>query len=505
MKRNATAPAAAKAPAKRRPPAPPPIPAPASAAADDSSETSSSSSSAGGPATAEGSPPTTANVPPTISAIIAALRSEEAAELDVFGNPVAPPPPPQMPSERAIVEEYHATAASTGEGKTQKKRSRSQKAGQFQKTLEKLFPPGKTSSKALEAAMAKGVAEEAPAAGAPPAPMLPPIKPPPVAVVRASTSEARVEVRPMSHYYSTFEPSVVKTPRQLADELYQKLMSQLEALYSDHRLHDEIPYAPPESFAEYVGRLETPPYRQRMAALTQGRELRALDVPVVTRVYISKYLRPANPNLRERPCSRGYGCMSLKLNNHPHNTVEHARRFMSNVDRLFPMRQALAAQTTLASTSIATQQPPPATPPTAVGEMGFSPERLIVCREFLLPDEENAFFQSGELPAHPGKCIVCTIFEVTCAYYQYRQKGPSERAPECLQSFQVDVDVPGGYSKEACLGLGKAQRESGIFYPYPAFELHHYSWRCDQSGVYKVEEQNMDFQSASAGTAASQI
>lgn len=465
-----------------------------------------SSDSSGGPATSKRRPDDSSDSsstgdaqskperPPAVEAIIASLRREVAdageEEEDALGNPV--PKPAAFPSERAVSDEYRATAASAGNGgiKPQKRpRSRSQKAGQFAKQVDRLFPDEKTSSKALAASrrvedsMTHGTLPVGPS---PPAPR--------AAAATARTEIAaiarEVDVRPMAHYYSTFEPSVVKTPDQLVGDLCDKLYSQLVALHSDQRLTDSVPYDPPEGFPEFNERVAEPPYRQKMAALTQSRELKAPSVPLVARAYIAKYRRPANPVLRERPCAAAMNCMSLRLPNHPLDLATNGQRFMANTDRLFFVRQALAVHAVADPTSIKDSAAAAAAP----APIAFSPERLIICREFMLPDEEHAFLTTGKLPDRHGKCVICTIFEVAREFFAYRQRGASERAPECLQSFQVEVDCPGGYSKDACLPLGAAGRSSGIFFPYPKFELHHYRWERDSSDVYYVAELNVDFQ-----------
>jgi len=272
------------------------------------------------------------------------------------------------------------------------------------------------------------------------------------------------DVRPMAHYYSTFEPAVVKSAKQLVDDLRTKIRSQIVALHSDQRARDVIPYDPPETFPEFRERVADPPYRQKMASLTANRpDLKAPHVPLVARSYLAKYRQPANPMKHERPCSEAMDCMSLRLPNHPLDLATAAQRFKGNVDRLFPVREALATHAVAdASSNIAAA---------AAAPVGFSPERLIICREFLLPEEENAFLTTGALPVRHGKCAICTIFEVARDFFAYRQKGASERAPECLQSFQVEVDVPGGYSKDSCLPLGSAGRSTGIFFPYEPLVL----------------------------------
>jgi len=415
---------------------------------DDSSDSSSNAETQSKPAH-----------PPAVAAIVESLKPG-IEEDDMFGNPVTPSAP-RFPSERAVSDEYRATAASAGNGgikpqQNKTRRSRSQKAGQFAKQLDRLFPDSATTSKALAASRK---IEDALTHSTLPS-HVPRAPPPPKAKADFSrTNDA--DVRPMAHYYSTFEPSVVKTAEQLVGELCAKLYSQLVALHSDQRMSDVVPYEPPEQFPEFQQRVEEPPYRQRMAALTQNRELKAPHVPLVARAYLAKYRRPANPMLHERPCASAMDCMSLRLPNHPLDLATNSQRFGANTDRLFFVRQALSAHAVADPTSIASAKDASGPAPIA-----FSPERLIICREFLLPDEENAFLTRGDLPPRHGKCIVCTVFDVARDFFAYRQKGASERAPECLQSFQVEVDCPGGYSKDACLPLGAAGRSTGIFYPY---------------------------------------
>lgn len=83
------------------------------------------------------------------------------------------------------------------------------------------------------------------------------------------------------------------------------------------------------------------------------------EVPIVSRSHDNLFLRPADERLGERPCCLGERCIC---------------RFV------------------------------------AMMRYGEDTELAFIGREFLLPDEQQAFLSKGTLPAQQGKCLLCSRY-----------------------------------------------------------------------------------------------
>lgn len=305
---------------------------------------------------------------------------------------------------------------------------------------------------------------------------------------------------PLQEYINRWEPTIQKTTEQLIADFKNKLRGYQMVIFEDRKKREEPIYASPGKFPIINTRMAQVPYNDQLLKLVKSKKPAFPSVPVISRHYILKYRRPADLKRGERPCASRAECLSLNLPNHP---MEAARNkcFSETFDALAPIRAAFASSVSSTPSSLrggsdhgASTTAASAIPMNATAQ--FSPDndpaaKLLILREFLLPDQENAFHKTNTLPDVPGRCIVCIIFETTSLYFGYRQS--QTECPDCLQSFQVEVDKPGEYNKNACLPIVSNNLMTGIQYPFPKYEHHHWRWEKDQAGQYNVREINMDF------------
>jgi hypothetical protein len=72
---------------------------------------------------------------------------------------------------------------------------------------------------------------------------------------------------------------------------------------------------------------------------------------------------------------------------------------------------------------------------------GEHDERVFVCREYLLPSQDDLFRRTGELPKTPQKCLLCTRY-YTAHIYNLARNSPSfcPKAPIQIQAFCNKLD-----------------------------------------------------------------
>jgi hypothetical protein len=151
----------------------------------------------------------------------------------------------------------------------------------------------------------------------------------------------------------------------------------------------------------------------------------------LTHEYLERYRRQADEEAGERSCQMGDRCMCMLLTKFHPNGVAEAHSSAS-----------------------------------------------FVGREFLLPEQEQAWVARRQLPsAEPAKCLLCEMFYTTMRVYRYLRVYQIEPF-EVLQKFRVEVnrtDGRPGYTLAQCLPLVHANgRRSGIVAPFPRFDGDHY-------------------------------
>ena len=427
-----------------------------------------------------------------------------------------------LPTNEALAGEY----ANTISASSSERRMRSRTEGKGTRATKRriftqLFAPGDTTP-LMTAALAMEDASQHSTVITLPGPGVPPGRVPPM--VRLDLSKpppAVADLRPLMLYYPLFEPTEPRTVEQLLEELRNYIVAQMDALYQDAAQVERVPYVGmPEECKEYVDRLHQPPYREKIASAVLKRELSAPDIPCISRAYLARYYRQANPHDNERPCCNTTQCKSLHIPNHPSNSqitpaseksgaspvtserkqhvpVSHHNSGLGlggsrHIDAYTDLRLAINASTLTQRSSLPSSGHYP------------SVSSLVICREFLHPDQELALSHTGGvLPETVGPCLVCIIFHTTSLYFNYLRKNvrvngdaslPDAVVPDCLQSFSVRVSQPGEYRPEALLPIMANGRHMGIVAPFPKFQVNWFRWEFDPpTRIYSVVEQNMDF------------
>ena len=118
------------------------------------------------------------------------------------------------------------------------------------------------------------------------------------------------------------------------------------------------------------------------------------DLEVVSKTHDDRYLRPANKETEERSCASADRCICKWI---------------------------------------------------AVFRHGEESDNAFVCREYLLPSQEKAFLDNGDLPRTPQKCLLCSRY-FTSYIYTLAKNSPSfcPNSAIQLQAFanKITVDSP---------------------------------------------------------------
>ncbi len=172
---------------------------------------------------------------------------------------------------------------------------------------------------------------------------------------------------------------------------------------------------------------------------TNTKNLQLVELPLVRKSYIIKYLRQAIPAMGERPCIAGQNCESAKRNRY-----------------------------------------------------GQKEKNLLILKEFLLPNEEEYFLKNRKYEKGQQLCFICNIFNT---HYMSRlflskkkdptfgsctQNGESNKFFEnygLIQNFQVEaVQNPSEINSEnfwikSCLTTeqNKSGGLNGIIAPFPCY------------------------------------
>lgn len=147
-----------------------------------------------------------------------------------------------------------------------------------------------------------------------------------------------------------------------ADLLDDRAVADVDEIYDDNEraLSEFIRLHPMLSLDATSDRM-----LNKVADMIDQTSIPTKEVEVVTKTHDDLFLRPANVDNGERPCSNGDKCTCRW---------------------------------------------------TAIFRHGENSERAFVCREYLLPSQYAEFCKSGELPKTPAKCLLCTRYYTTHIY-----------------------------------------------------------------------------------------
>lgn len=120
---------------------------------------------------------------------------------------------------------------------------------------------------------------------------------------------------------------------------------------------------------------------QLVSNLLPTTEIPTIEMPCIQKSYDDRFLRPPSLSMGERPCCLGNKCIGLWI---------------------------------------------------AIFRYGEANEKGFVCKEFLLPEQYEAFKATGKLPKEPSKCLLCSRYYQT---YQYK-------IARCDPNFVADARIP---------------------------------------------------------------
>jgi hypothetical protein len=128
----------------------------------------------------------------------------------------------------------------------------------------------------------------------------------------------------------------------------------------------------------------------------------------------------------------------------------------------------------------------------------IKPRDSFILREFLFPEQEKHYIQTGILPEFQSYCFLCNCFITTYRYYFY--KYISEEPIEILQNFEIKVDEKDGYNINYCLdplvnimttknNSSKPNKKqnffTGIIAPFLKFSKENYTFKEHRIKFYK--------------------
>lgn len=179
--------------------------------------------------------------------------------------------------------------------------------------------------------------------------------------VAAETLKRRIEHQKAVKYKKSTPSTIPSLAAQTSphdDDAAKSPLSQNQTT----ELHES--YTEDESFLDTFQRLhpmlsfESMSQRalQLASNLIPKTEIPTVDIPSVTKSYDDDFLRPPNINMQERSCCLGDKCIGRWL---------------------------------------------------AIFRYGEENNKGFICREYLLPKQNELFLRSKVLPAQPSKCLLC--------------------------------------------------------------------------------------------------
>ena len=91
-------------------------------------------------------------------------------------------------------------------------------------------------------------------------------------------------------------------------------------------------------------------------------------------------------------------------------------------------------------------------------------DQKFICREFLLPSEEEEYKRTRQWPKEGRLCILCKRAEIARAFINIRADGMGVKHNNILQNYRNLVNVPGEYRLEDCI-LSSAHIFQGLLDP----------------------------------------
>jgi len=165
------------------------------------------------------------------------------------------------------------------------------------------------------------------------------------------------------------------------------------------------------------------------------------ELPRLNKYQCAELLREPDVAVGERECANGQNCLCLMLSQATPGAEAEAES------------QATAE----AGAGAGAAAPPPPPPPPERSSTGASgtagaagAHEGFVCREMLLPDEQEAWLASGltELPAEPRLCLVCNRAETHARVQLNAMKTLSRVVLACPHDHTLEWDTEDGYSSE---------------------------------------------------------
>ena len=130
----------------------------------------------------------------------------------------------------------------------------------------------------------------------------------------------------------------------------------------------------------------------KVAEMIDEASIQTKELEIVSKTHDDLFLRPAKPELGERPCANSEKCICRWV---------------------------------------------------GVFRYGEDDPKAFVCREYLLPSQNAEFQANGELPRTQAKCLICTRY-YTAFLYNLARNSPSfsPKQPIQIQAFENLVECP---------------------------------------------------------------
>jgi hypothetical protein len=205
---------------------------------------------------------------------------------------------------------------------------------------------------------------------------------------------------------------------------------------------------------------------QKVADMVGTADIPTKELETVSKTHDDLFLRPAKPDLGERPCTNADKCVCRWV---------------------------------------------------GVFRHGEDSEKAFICREYLLPSQNDEFLTNGELPKTQGKCLLCQRYWTTHLYTLARN-SPSfcPRTKIDIQVFQNKIacetpldDAPShasaigsqdGYRADVMLFVDEKWADSSssrnqmstlLWKPVVRFNSSDYEFFIDSDGLPRCIQKNM--------------
>ena len=158
----------------------------------------------------------------------------------------------------------------------------------------------------------------------------------------------------------------------------------------------------------------------------------------------------------------------------------------------------------------------------AIFRHGENTDKAFVCREFLLPSQNEVFLKDGSLPKTQGKCLICTRYFTSYTYHLARS-SPSfcpkssiqlqvfanklsvQNAADAAMTSTSAIGTSDGYHASKMLFVDEKWVESSssrskastmLWRPSVRFNSADYDFRTDSDGLPMAVQRNMGVESS---------